>query len=594
MKKYIVSILFAVAATMTFFMSCNEDSFLEEKPLDFMSGNNSYATTSDYTAAVNELYLLVRKEFYNGNYDRMQDHLCRTDFLIRADPPMSNLAADMNPTGAIAQWHWENIYKLVAQANTIITRVPGSNMTDDQKRNFEAKARFFRGFAYRTLAYMYGGVPLQLEEVTSPKSDFTRATREEVLNQAIEDVKFAAENLSDITDVTDGEISAPAARFLLSELYLAVGDNQKAVDAATAVIQNPALGLKTQRFGSRANEPGDVYWDLFRMNNQNRAGGNTEGIWVIQIEPNVTGGAGNTGNAFWVEGDYWLERWLAPQTGLFRIKYNGKVLSPFVWPVGDYTGGRGIGTFYSNNHFFLDIWGGEDSNDFRNDIRNSLYNYPRKYKFNNDAFVAEYGTLFGDSIDLMDPQLPEGATLETGAESQGIVADPSQIPNRYLCAYQTKCTTPFNHPAAQYANKSTYLLTGSAGKTYTDQYMFRLAEAYLLRAEAYMKLGQKDKAAADINVVRRRAKASDATADQIDMDFILDERLRELGIEEKRNLTLSRTGTMSDRIRRYNPYYSAAHSADGKDFDPKYELLPIPQSFIEANTDNVIEQNPGY
>ena len=32
----------------------------------------------------------------------------------------------------------------------------------------------------------------------------------------------------------------------------------------------------------------------------------------------------------------------------------------------------------------------------------------------------------------------------------------------------------------------------------------------------------------------------------------------------------------------------------GKDFDPKYELLPIPQSFIEANTDNVIEQNPGY
>ena len=78
------------------------------------------------------------------------------------------------------------------------------------------------------------------------------------------------------------------------------------------------------------------------------------------------------------------------------------------------------------------------------------------------------------------------------------------------------------------------------------------------------------------------------------MDFILDERLRELGVEEKRNLTLSRTGTMSDRIRRYNPYYSAAHSADGKDFDPKYELLPIPQSFIEANTDNVIEQNPGY
>jgi hypothetical protein len=51
---------------------------------------------------------------------------------------------------------------------------------------------------------------------------------------------------------------------------------------------------------------------------------------------------------------------------------------------------------------------------------------------------------------------------------------------------------------------------------------------------------------------------------------------------------------MTDRIRRFNPYYSAAHSADGKDFDPKYELFPIPQSFIEANTDRVIENNPGY
>ena len=45
----------------------------------------------------------------------------------------------------------------------------------------------------------------------------------------------------------------------------------------------------TSRFGSRANEPGDVYWNF--PHGQNRASGNTEGIWVIQIEPNITGGA---------------------------------------------------------------------------------------------------------------------------------------------------------------------------------------------------------------------------------------------------------------------------------------------------------------
>jgi hypothetical protein len=76
--------------------------------------------------------------------------------------------------------------------------------------------------------------------------------------------------------------------------------------------------------------------------------------------------------------------------------------------------------------------------------------------------------------------------------------------------------------------------------------------------------------------------------------------LRELGIEEKRRLTLSRTGTFYDRVTKYNPYYtSPASSADGVGFNTgantsKYILWPIPQSAIEANKDAVLEQNPGY
>ena len=125
--------------------------------------------------------------------------------------------------------------------------------------------------------------------------------------------------------------------------------------------------------------------------------------------------------------------------------------------------------------------------------------------------------------------------------------------------------------------------------------MFRLAEAYLLRAEAYLKDQQADKAAADINVVRARAKAKPCTASEVDMDYILDERLREFGIEEKRLLTLQRTGTMYDRIMAHNEYYNLAkNSATGEVFQQKYTLLPIPLSAIEANKDAVLEQNPGY
>jgi hypothetical protein len=163
-----------------------------------------------------------------------------------------------------------------------------------------------------------------------------------------------------------------------------------------------------------------------------------------------------------------------------------------------------------------------------------------------------------------------------------------------MCGYSTKMTTPFHYPDAQYQDKATYQLAGTGGKTFTDQYFFRLAEAYLLRAEAYVNLGKKAEAAADINVLRTRAKAKAVTADQMDIDFILDERLRELVCEEKRRLTLSRVGKLAERIKKYNPYFNAANSADKKDYDAHFDLFPIPLSAIQANKDGVLEQNPGY
>lgn len=584
MKKYIALFLMAFAA-----FGCDEDQFLKETPLDFMSADNSYSTKADYEASITELYYLTRKEFY-GDYSRSMDFIYGTDLMIVADPLKSNLSSDYNPTGGIAKFHWDTLYLLIAQSNVAISRLPESSLTEEQKKEYEAKARFFRGFAYRTLAYLYGGVPLQLEEVKSPKTDYVRDTKENILAQAISDVEFAAQNLSDITSVRDGEISQPVAYTLLSELYLATGDNQKAVDAATKVIDNSALKLMTDRFGSRKSEDGDVYWDLFRLNNQNRLeGGNSEGLWVIQEEADVPGGAANTSDYFWYTTSYWQERFCAPQVGLFKfVMPDGTNLSPFSWPIGDYTGGRGIGTLYATNHFYRTIWDGN----FDNDIRNSEYNYPRKFKFNNPDFIQKYGSLFGESIDLENPQLPEGVKMVTGYDG-GINASNS-LPNRFICGYQTKCTTPFNHPDAQYLNKSTYLLSGTGGKTYTDQYMFRLPEAYLLRAEAYMKLNKLDEAAADINVIRARANAKPAEASEIDLDYILDERMREFGIEEKRRLTLARTGKLYERVMKYNPYYSAANSADGQGFLKKYEVYPIPQSVIEANKDAVLEQNPEY
>ena len=588
MKKYLILSMFA-AFLLT---GCNEDKFLEEKPLDFNSASNSYETAADYDAAITELYFLTREEFYT-TYDRTTDLSKFADMWITADPLKSNVVADLSPSGAMAKFYWDENYKLIAQANTVISRLPNSSkLTDDEKKVYEAKARFFRALAYRTLVLLYGDVPLQLEEVSSPKTDYVRESKDKVKAQVVEDLEFAAANLPEINTVKDGEISKPAANMLLAEMYLATGDNDKAINAASAVINNPNLALMKNRFGSQAKEDGDVFYDLFRPNNQNRASGNTEGIWVIQFETNIEGGGNNTSHFFWNPGSFWGERFFAPQVDKFQlIKPDGTRLQLFDWPIGDMTGGRGIGTHYATNHLYNEIW----ADDF-DDIRNSEYNWPRRFKIHRTNVLddnPELKAAMPDGyFDLENTVLPDGWSMETGFA--GGVAATTQLPNRFMCGYSTKMTTPFHHPDAQYQNKETYQLAGTGGKTFTDQYFFRLAEAYLLRAEAYVNKGDKNKAADDINELHKRANAKLCTADQMNLDYILDERLRELTCEEKRRLTLSRVGKLAERIKKYNPYFSAAYSADNKDYDAHFDLLPIPLSAIQANKDAKLEQNPGY
>ena len=588
MKKYLILSMFA-AFLLT---GCNEDKFLEEKPLDFNSASNSYETAADYDAAITELYFLTREEFYT-TYDRTTDLSKFADMWITADPLKSNVVADLSPSGAMAKFYWDENYKLIAQANTVISRLPNSSkLTDDEKKVYEAKARFFRALAYRTLVLLYGDVPLQLEEVSTPKTDFVRESKDKVKAQVVEDLEFAAANLPEINTVKDGEISKPAANMLLAEMYLATGDNDKAINAASAVINNPNLALMDKRFGSQAKEDGDVFYDLFRPNNQNRASGNTEGIWVIQFETNIEGGGNNTSHHFWDPGSFWGERFFAPQVDKFQlIKPDGTRLQLFDWPIGDMTGGRGIGTHYATNHLYNEIW----ADDF-DDMRNSEYNWPRRFKIHRTNVLddnPELKAAMPDGyFDLENTVLPDGWSMETGFA--GGVAATTQLPNRFMCGYSTKMTTPFHHPDAQYENKETYKLAGTGGKTFTDQYFFRLAEAYLLRAEAYVNKGDKNKAADDINELHKRANAKLCTADQMNLDYILDERLRELTCEEKRRLTLSRVGKLAERIKKYNPYFSAAYSADNKDYDAHFDLLPIPLSAIQANKDAKLEQNPGY
>ncbi|HWJ30405.1 MAG TPA: RagB/SusD family nutrient uptake outer membrane protein, partial [Flavisolibacter sp.] len=131
---------------------------------------------------------------------------------------------------------------------------------------------------------------------------------------------------------------------------------------------------------------------------------------------------------------------------------------------------------------------------------------------------------------------------------------------------------------------------------YLDVIIMRLAEMYLIAAEADFQLGNNAEAADFINVLRTRAAkktpvdytaAMQVSASDITLDFIMDERARELCGEYQRWFDLKRTHTLESRIQRLNP--------DITSFNQAYYLRPVPLVELQALT-NAAEfgQNPGY
>src|ERR1044071_1809718 len=147
--------------------------------------------------------------------------------------------------------------------------------------------------------------------------------------------------------------------------------------------------------------------------------------------------------------------------------------------------------------------------EFRSDMRNSQYNIRRKFYYNNPA-SPNYG--------------------------KEVIPAPGIDTNQAIMPYTTKWNSYDPNASLGGAN------------TIKDIIVMRLGETYLLKAEAQFKQGNLAGAATTLNTLRARANASAVTASQVNMDFILDERARELIAEENRRMTLMRTGTLVSRV----------------------------------------------
>jgi hypothetical protein len=523
--------------------SC-KDQILDEVPLSSLSSDVVLSSKAGFDNYITALHQSARDELSQEDLGSFYDMQIGTDIATTGQEQtvnFRNYTTFLTPSASAASsfWNW-GYTKMILRANTIIEyankpELKGVFASDAERNAIIAEARFFRGYTYNLLANLYGGVPIVDVTYQSPKTDFVRASRKEVYEFAKTDLEFATQYLpATVAKTSEGRIVKGAADHLLTEVYINLSEYDKAIESATRLISSGTYQLMTSRFGARKDQPGDVYADLFAEGNQNRSSGNLESIYVWQYENLTPGGAGtNNGNNTirgWVP---FLPNLKDPSGG------TGMVVSDSL--------GRGVAYSRPTTFFLYNLW----KDNWDNDIRNSIYNIRRKFYYNNPS-----STYFGKQV-----------------EKRTANEDTMRNVYPYLRKLEGK---PFNG-------------SNTSGRTGKDFIVYRLAETYLLRAEAYVRKNNPTAAAADINVVRNRAKAKPVSVGDVTIDYILDERGRELITEEPRRRTLSRMGKLVERTRKYQTRSDVRSTI--QDYQ---ELYPIPQSAIDANFSAKLTQNPGY
>lgn len=588
---------------------CDND-FLEEKSHEYTS-SSSYNTPSELEMALGYMHGRIQYLMYGqwGAHNYMMtglglDTFCNTD--------KSYITSDWRQfTSAEAGFsrHWyQQLCQIIQQSNLIIEAVDQRPIvweSETQKNQIKAEAVFFRAFGHRCLAGMYGDTPIMLEPAHSAKVDYVRSPRMDVWKQCVTDFEWAANNLPVSTTKT-GRIVKAAADHMLAEVSISTGDYDKSIAAAKRVIDgmDGDYHLMTERFGTRTSEitdrygnPHSSYWDLFRMGNFNYQEGNKEAIWVCQYDyEGRISGTGGGGVVGWASApakchieQAFVSNWY--NVDKKRTLSDKSVTQLFGWGAVTFDGskesfdanknrsnvptdsvGYGGGNICHPTNYFLDeVWkdGGNDVRGSEEMIQRNLY----------QSGGFPWRQAIKDAEDLYASKLASG---DKDADLYRITAADTLTLFPRIWKYGTD-----KHVDGDYRRYD------------PDWYMIRLAETYLLLAEAYLDKGDKASAAAAINVVRARAKASPVVASDVTLDYILDERARELYGEEHRTITLSRLSTKENpllvrRVRKYGYNFPAFPELNAPNIQDHQWVYPIPYQVIEANTGADFTQNEGY
>jgi hypothetical protein len=482
----------------------------------------------------------------------------------------SNYTPSQGTIGSI----WKDAYTFINTCNGIVDNVPNVDIPQARKDQMLAEAKFLRANYYFILVQFYGDVTLNKNFQTVPTTSATRDKMADAYDFIIQDLKDAIAVLPagpKTGGVLPGKANAAAAKHVLAKVYLTrAGSSAKQADdylnaynTATDLINSSAsIGLNLlPDFGK-----------IFAEGNE----ANNEVLWTVQHTadiafngPNNSGGADNVLNHMWVP-QY------EKRPGMVRSTEYGRPYIrciPSLWLVDTAFKERVNDTRYSKT--FQTVW-------YANNPDPSEKGYPKWPSplppgAPTGAVAGQVQFHFGDTAiympgyDVSDAQIKAAPYLLIPPRKYSNTLSPAMF--KYFDTKRADLNSPSIRPVIVY----------------------RLAETYLIAAEAAFMSGKIPEAVHYVNVVRERAafptgdaQAMDVTASDLPIDFFLDERARELCGENMRWWDLVRTGKLLERVRLHN-------KEAAPNIQPKHVLRPIPQSQIDNTTTGTpYPQNPGW
>lgn len=599
-KMNFKNILFS-AALAAGAMSLASCSLEEENPGGFTMENMAANSVESYQTLLNQCYFGMERFLY-GTDGFMELTEGDTDLWTYQGNQNTSYTqyfwffAGAAPNTTYTNGIWNSLYDGIGSCNMAISLANKAPFKTEAEKNAKvAEARFLRAIYYFNAVEQFGGVTM----ITEPASSMNFApTRTEPLtiykDIIIPDLEFAVEWLDKGNDATTTQPTKKAALGMLAKVCLQTKEYTtdeyipKALDAAKKLITDCESGGST--YGAYMYP---TYEEVFAEKNNKE---NKEALWKHRWYAGSDGHGSSNGNfklnrnnekflcninKFGAREDNQTSRltWEGSQAGIFMpTQY---LLNLYV---------QQDGTLDPRFHkSFTTQW---------NANRNYEWDESSKNNFGKEDAIVGKKLNTGDlAIKIVMPQDADyAAEVSKKATANYLVVDYKDVyddANKNVINERGAGENMFRYfyPSLNKHNSSNYYVANANKKrngNLNATFIIRMAEIYLIAAEADIYLNGGSNAMGYINKVRQRAGATPLTG-SASVRTVLDERGRELCGEYCRFYDLKRTGMFKD-----NSYLQATHPDLARYFKPEYALRPISTTFTNGIINGAEYQNPGY